>query len=153
MIVSHNTRVIDQGRPTLEPPVVYFSASKTTFGTEQYHRALEYIAQGFPDTTILDAASLWTSAEHWRAEHEVVLLPVTHLFILPNASGYCGRGVFTEWDYLRSRVQYCAAFARDDSLWTPIELVLIDPLDWVNFAVIRHLGTGELSVPGMVPET
>jgi hypothetical protein len=128
---------------------VYLSASKLTFGTDLYRRSLDYIAQGFPNARILDAASQWTSAEHWRAEYQSVLSPVTHAFILPNSAGYCGRGVYTEWDYLRLRVQYCAAFVHDDTIWTPIELPLIDPYDWVNFAVIRHLPTGRLSVPGM----
>jgi hypothetical protein len=110
---------------------------------------LDYITRAFPTATILHAASLWTSAEHWRAEYQKVLAPVNCLFILPNTFGYCGRGSFEEWDYLRSRVRYCAAFVQDDVLWTPIDLVVIDPYDWQNFAAIRDLTTGELSVLGV----
>jgi hypothetical protein len=133
--------------------IVYLSVSKTTFGTDQYHRALDYIARGFPGATILDAASLWPSADHWRAEYQVVLSPVTHLFMLPNDRSYVGHGSYTEWEFLAPTVTFCGAFLHDDSLWTPIELVVIDPHDWVNFAVIRHLATGELSLPGAVLET
>jgi hypothetical protein len=131
---------------TDESAVIYLSAHKQTHSTDQYHHALHYIKQAFPTATILDAASLWTSAQHWRDQYEKVLSPVTHLFLLPNASGYCGRGGYTEWDFLRSRALYSAAFVRDDSLWAPIDLVVIDPYDWVDFAAIRHLPTGKLSV-------
>jgi hypothetical protein len=125
------------------------SGSKLTFGTDLYYRALDYIASGFPGARILDAASLWRSPEHWRTHHRTVLAPTTHLVLLPNSEGFAGRGVWTEWEYLTPRVQYCAALLQDDTLWTPIDLVLIDPRDWVNYSAIRHLPTGRLSVPGL----
>src|SRR2546421_4779830 len=77
--------------------VVYLSASKTTFGTEQYRRVLDYIVRGFPSATILDAASHWRSAEHWRGEYEGVLSAVRDLFILPHSSCCCCRGGFSWW--------------------------------------------------------
>jgi hypothetical protein len=131
---------------TAHPPVVYLSASKTTFESEQYDRVLDYIARAFPGVTILDAAELWQSAEHWRTQYQTVLAPVTHLFILPNAWGYVGRGSYVEWEFLAPTVSFCGAFLPDDGLWTPITLILDDPRDWVNHAIIHHLGTGQLSV-------
>jgi hypothetical protein len=143
----HAAVIAEQRAP--QSPVIYLSASKTTFGTDQYHHVLHYIVRGFPGATILDATSLWTSADHWRAEYQVVLSPVTHLFILPNDRDYVGRGSYAEWEFLTPTVTFCGGFVHDDAFWTPIDLVVIDPWDWVNFAAIRHLATGEPSVPGV----
>jgi hypothetical protein len=146
MSVSQNTRVIQVILPTSDSPVIYLSAHKSTHGTDQYRHVLRYIREGFPGARIIDAASQWTSADHWRADYQTVLQPVTHLFVLPNDLGYVGRGSYTEWEFLTPTLTFYAAFLPDDSLWTPIDLVLIDPYDWGNFAAIRHLTTGQLSV-------
>lgn len=84
--------------------VVYLSAVLPLSKTGLYTRALSLIREMHPCAAILSCRDLWSTPQGWRWTYRDVLHSVSHVYVIPNADGTVGMGVYEETAFFRRLV-------------------------------------------------
>ena len=86
--------------PALSLRPIYLAAPRATYATVRYRTAVRLITQRHPTNTLIVPHRQWRTNAHWVATYREILQPVVAAYILADADGFVGRGVFDEIDFL-----------------------------------------------------
>ena len=86
------------------PEVIYLCGVRSMLDTPFYELALSTIREAHPKAALLSCRDLWSSEEGWRQTYCDVLLPVTHIYIIPNPDCTVGVEIAKEAAFFWDRV-------------------------------------------------
>ena len=90
---------------TLSLRPIYLAAPRATYATVRYRTAVRPILERHPTDTLLLPHQQWCTNAHWLTTYQKTLKPVLAAYILADANGFVGRGVFDEINFLLRKKQ------------------------------------------------
>ena len=79
---------------------IYLAAPRAIYTTVRYRTGVRLILERHPSDTLLLPHQQWCTNAHWLATYQKTLKPVIAAYILADADGFVGRGVFDEIKFL-----------------------------------------------------